>query len=194
MKIIIDESGFPLIDIKGLGAINAWPVTKFQIERFIADTNLLGDNWYDSVIKLNPRVSYKYFDIDNYEKLFVTGVKPQEALQYAHWLGPQYDLLTIEEWRKFYQALGVHSIPELSGSLSVSASHIWNKMAIHCNTLKDMTLVQGGLIEWVKKGSKFVGLGAPRPSFLHNVFNPLIDEWVPLKDRLFFMGFRLIRR
>ena len=194
MKITVDEIGSPLIEVKGLGAINAWPVTKFQFERFIAETNSFGDKWYDAVLNLNPRVSYKHFDVDNYEKLFMAGIRPREALEFAHWLGPGYDLLTVDEWRAFYNALGVHTVPEFHGELSISASHIWNQLARQSSTLKDLTLMHNGLIEWVKKGSKFVGLGSPRASFLHNVFNPMTDEWVPLKDRVFYLGFRLIRR
>jgi hypothetical protein len=194
MKIAVDEMGFPLIEVKGLGSIDVWPVTKFQFERFIAATNKFGDKKYDMMLGLNPRVSYKHFDFNNYEKLFVSGINPQEALEYARWLGPTYDLLTVDEWRTFHHALGVHSIPDLPGDLSISATCIWNKLAGQVNTLKELTLVHDGLMEWVKKDSKFVGLGTPRPSFLHNVFNPLMDEWVPLKDRIFYLGFRLIRR
>jgi hypothetical protein len=194
MKYLVDETGFPLVEVNGLGTVTVWPIAKLQFERYIAETNSFGDKRYDIILGLNPRISYKYFDINNYEKLFISGIKPLEALEYAKWLGPDYDLLTLDEWRTFHTSLGVRNIPELPGNLSIPAGCIWKKLANHMNTLKDLTLIQGGLVEWVKKDSKFVGLGAPRSSFLHHVLNPLKDECVPVKERVYYLGFRLIRR
>lgn len=195
MKIVIDKTGFPLIKIGNLGSVHLWPVTNVQFERFICETNRFEDTWYDSILKLNPRVSYKYFDKQNYEGLFVTGVTPQEALGFARWLGEGFELPTVDEWRRFYRMLSDESIPEMPTSgLSTSAYSIWLKLKGFLKGPRKFALVQDGIVEWAKKGDKHIGLGAPRSSFHPNAFDPLNDEVTPLQERVFYFGFRLIRR
>jgi hypothetical protein len=62
--------------------------------------------------------------------------------------------------------------------------------------LLDISLLRGGLVEWVRHGRSWVGLGAPRPDFHPNLWDPLNHEIKPLRpsDRLPYFGFRLIRR
>jgi hypothetical protein len=195
MKISVDKTGFPLVEVKELGIINIWPITKVQFERFMSETNMFGDKWYDSLLRLNPRISYKYFDKNSYERLFLTGIKPEEVISFAHWLGEDFDLLTLDEWRSVYRVFGFHSVPELPATgLSTPANTIWLKLRAFSKTLTGFALMHDGLIEWVRKGTNYIGLGTPRHSFLPNAYNPLNDEVILLEERLFYLGFRLIRR
>ncbi len=83
------------------------PVTKIQFERFLAESHNLGDDSYKEALRLNPSVSHQQFTPDNREQLFVTGILPQEALNFARWMGNEFDLPTVEEWRFIYDALAL---------------------------------------------------------------------------------------
>jgi hypothetical protein len=52
------------------------------------------------------------------------------------------------------------------------------------------------VVEWVRQGQTWVGLGAPRPQFHPNLWDPLTNEVKPLRldERLPYFGFRLVRR
>lgn len=194
MNILADRTGFPLVDVKELGLINLWPVTKVQLERFMADTNTLGDRWYESLLSLNCRASCRHFDRNDYEKVFITGITPQEALRFANWLGDGFDLPTLEEWRRFYRIIRTRSLPDSpNSSLSVDASSIWLNLRSG-KTPVDFALMRHGLVEWVRRGDKYTGVGKPRDSFLRNAYDPLEDEVDPISERVFCFGFRLIRR
>jgi hypothetical protein len=61
----------------------------------------------------------------------------------------------------------------------------------------ELALLRGGVVEWVREGCGFGGLGAPRPGFYPNTWNPQRDGPVrPLsaEARLPYFGFRLVRR
>ena len=53
-----------------------------------------------------------------------------------------------------------------------------------------------GVVEWAGKGGSWVGLGAPRPDFQPNLWNPLVEEVRANRpgERLRYFGFRLVRR
>lgn len=194
MKIRADRTGFPLLEVKELGLISIWPVTKVQFECYMSEPNLYGDNWYESLLKLNPRMSCRDIDSACYERLFLTGIRPDEALQFANWLGEDFDLPTIEEWRSFYRISQKMRVPDAGvPSLSVDATSIWGSFGVK-KTLRDFTLMREGLVEWVRDGSEYVGVGLPRSSFLANAYNPLNDKILRIEERVFCFGFRLIRR
>lgn len=195
MKISIDKTGFPLIEIENIGAINMWPITKIQFERFMSESNIFGDKWYDSILKLNPRISHKSFDRSNYEKLFITGIKHEESISFAHWLGADFDLLTLDEWRILYRDLVFYKMTDLSiAELSSTAHTIWLKLGAYSIDLRDFSLMRHGLLEWVREGVDYTTSGKPRQSFFSNAFDPLKNTITPFEERLFCLGFRLIRR
>ncbi len=199
MKVLTDKTGFPLVTMEELGTFHILPITKFQFEMFISETNRYGDNWYSSILKLNPRISYKYFDEKNYERIFTTGVLPEEALDFARWLGEGFDLPTIDEWRGFYRLLkGDIRFESLTSNSNISARAFTElqKLKMFLSTPLKFTLMKDGLVEWVRRNDKYVGLGSPRNSFHPNAWNPLTDEVrvINITERLFYFGFRLIRR
>ncbi len=60
----------------------------------------------------------------------------------------------------------------------------------------DLALMREGLVEWVGQGKTWAGLGAPRPGFFPNLWDPLDHEVKPIRldERLPYFGFRLVRR
>jgi hypothetical protein len=201
-KLIVDKTGFPLAVVPGIGAFHLWPVTKFQFEQFMSETDRYGDNWYESILSLNKRISFKYFSKDNYEKLFMTGILPGEALEFAGWLGDNFDLPTEEEWKTFYRFIDDQADIRFPTGLAAPALAIRQGFGKFLHTPKELSLLQGGVLEWVKgvKGHKgdnhYVGRGVPRPSFHPNAWSPLDAsiKGIDTNERVFFFGFRLITR
>jgi len=207
MSFSYDRLGFPMMPLPDLSLeVHLLPVTKIQFERFIAEAdNDFGSNWYKDVLALNARVSYKHFTANNQERLFITGVLPEEALAFARWLGRAFDLPTREEWRAIYQAFT--DIPISANHLQLKSSaakpahiileNLLQDFPINDRTLVELTLMREGLVEWASTPTgTWVGLGQPRSTFFPNLLNPLSDEFKPLEadKRLYFFGFRLIRR
>lgn len=212
MQISIDRTGFPFIGGGGL-LVHLLPVTKVQFERFLAESpphSPYGDTWYETVLQINPRVSYRHFTAENREGIFITGILPEEALGFARWLGEGFRLPSLHEWRMVYQALLQRDMVErkllqqLLSACGEQARTILEKLVAHPTPAKarsgqirwlDLALMHHGLVEWVKDNSKYIGLGSPRPQFYSNLWNPLVDEVAPLRpgERLAYFGFRLVR-
>ncbi len=196
MEILTDKIGFPLVRVENVGSFNLWPVTKLQFERFLAEPNEFGDSWYEAVLRLNSRVSHQDFGLENYENLVITGILPREALSFARWFDEKFDLPTIEEWRAFYRTVKNADIPPSPTGLSRPAAAIWAKLAKMTSGLLDFALLDNGVVEWVRRNGSFAGLGCPRPHFLKNAWNPLVDlvRAINLSERISFFGFRLLKR
>ena len=106
MLFSCDRTGFPLIAVPEVAAhVQLLPVTKAQFECFIVEPNPFGDAWYEEVLQLNPRVTYRRYGADERARLFLTGILPEEALLFARWVGEGFDLPTVDEWRAIYAAL-----------------------------------------------------------------------------------------
>jgi formylglycine-generating enzyme required for sulfatase activity len=200
MSSCCDRSGFPLLPVPALRlVVHLLPVTKVQFEAFLAEPNAYGDQWYEELLALNPRVSYRTFGVQDRERLLLSGVLPQEALAFAHWLGPGFDLPTVAEWRGIARALAAEP---------ASSAPLVNCCAVACETVQrivgqlkprhllDVSLLQGGLVEWARAASGYVGLGTPRQEFQPNLWDPFTEEVRPLRpqQRLRAFGFRLVRR
>jgi hypothetical protein len=135
MKIYVDKTGFPLLEVDEAGSFNLWPIAKLQFERFIYETNQYGDSWYETVLLLNPRVSYRHLDRNNYERFFISGVLPDEALNFSKWFGEGFDLPTIKEWRMLNNLLKSErtlKLPEME--LSVPACTLCQNMSVFSST------------------------------------------------------------
>jgi len=202
MQLQSDALGFPIVYV---GTLDLWvsllPITKVQFERFIAEENSFGDSWYDEVLNISQRRSWRNIASDVRESLFITAIFPSEALAFAEWLGKDFDLPTREEWSQMYQLmqrmpLPIQSLQAFTGHPVAEA--ILNSILsqVEPSNMAEMSLLQGGVIEWVRQGHKFVGLGKPRAQFLENSFNPEADEplYSPRNERSRYFGFRLVRR
>ena len=62
--------------------------------------------------------------------------------------------------------------------------------------MRELSLMEGGLVEWVRDGHNFAGLGCPRPELLPSLYNPLADEVRPIRpdQRLPYFGLRAVRQ
>lgn len=212
MQWSFDKTGFPLIYISGL-QVQLLPVTKVQFERFLTEYRKFGDSWYENLLSINPRVSYRTFTSENREGIFITGLLPSEITPFIEWMGDGFRLPTLKEWRDIYYKLKkttfkremlenfiLQSKSEQTKTIieklveQLTHEMIYQKPRRDLNWL-DVTLMYYGLVEWIKEGGRYVGVGAPRPSFYPNLWDPLRDVVQPLKEneRLFYFGFRLIR-
>jgi hypothetical protein len=202
MLLSLDKTNFPLLAVEAVGIeINLLPITKVQFAQFVEETGGANEQQYQEMVALNPAVSPNQFAIDERERLFVSGILPKEALAFARWLGQDFDLPTVKEWRAIYTALRRTSVPirdELTtGMPEGPAKSILEKLdTLNPNSMLDVSLMRHGLVEWVKKGKSYAGLGVPRPEFQGNLWDPMINEIKPitLTDRVPYFGFRLVRR
>lgn len=207
MQFCFDRTGFPLVDLPDLEVqVHLLPVSKVQLERFLMEPNEFDDAWYETLLRVHGRVSYRRFSENERERVFVGGILPLEAVAFAQWLGPDFRLPTVIEWRKVYKRMEQLPIEEstwhaLLEACSAPAKDILeqlrNQMCPH--RWLELSLLTGGLVEWVVAESateqeRYAGLGKPRRSFQPGVWNPLQDiiRPVSLEQRVSYFGFRLV--
>jgi formylglycine-generating enzyme required for sulfatase activity len=204
MPSVCDRAGFPLLRLAELGLeVQLWPVAKVQFERFLAEPDGLGDNWYEEVLKQNARVSWRSASEEAREQLLLTAVLPAEALRFAAWLGAGFDLPTLEEWRNIHRALAgdiltTAKLVAVRSQAGEAARGIMDRLIrqLQPRTMLDLSLMRGGVVEWVREGRNWTGLGCPREAFWPNVWDPLTEAVRPIDAaaRLPYFGFRLVRR
>jgi hypothetical protein len=202
MLISFDKTNFPLVVIEEAGVeMHLLPVTKSQFEQYVQETGAVNRSRYEEMLALNPAVPHANFRAEEREKLFVTGILPKEALKFAEWLGEGFDLPTVKEWRAALAALRRVPPPRrnlITDLIEGPADDILERLEeqIHIRSLLDYTLMRDGLVEWVWQQKNLVGLGAPRPEFHPNLWDPLYNEIKPLRldVRVPYFGFRLVRR
>jgi hypothetical protein len=206
----VDRAGFPLIYIEPLGMfVHLFPVAKAQFERFLCQCNSpkWGDRHYAELLGCNPRVSPRELQTSAHECMFLTGILPQEANEFARWLGRGYGLLQIDEWRAAARWLGGQDatpmLPELAGrGLSHIAADLWQALwaEIKPASLLELSLMEGGVVEWVLGScvggsGQHIGMGHPHSSFFPSLKTP-DAPLVPIDAgrRMRHFGFRLRRR
>jgi len=124
MDCCFDRTGFPYIELKDPAlAVSLLPLTKLQFEYYLADLTPQGDNWYEELLTLNPRVSPQRFTPEQRERLFLTGLLPAEAEAYAAWLGDGYRLPTVAEWRAIYRCFQSTAFTPLVASPAPGIGH-----------------------------------------------------------------------
>jgi len=202
MLVSFDRTNFPLIAVERVGLeVHLLPVTKWQFEQFVAESGVLEQARYQKMLALNPAFPAGEFTVEERERLFVTGILPAEAQTFARWLGQGFDLPTVAEWRKIYTSLEGTSLPkhDLAAELAdTPAGTVLAQLTRQLDPLlmADLALLRGGLVEWARQEQNWVGLGAPRPQFYSNLWDPLFNEVKPIRpgERLPYFGFRLVRR
>lgn len=202
MLISLDRTGFPLVAIEQMALeVHLLPITKIQFEPFVADSEAVNQTAYLSMLVLNPAIDPAEFTAEGRERLFIGGTLPEETLAFARWLGQGFDLPTTREWRLIYRSLRRMALPRhrLSSVLDEGPARlIVDKLASDSRafSMLDLSLMNGGLVEWVQAEPGWAGLGAPRPSFHANLWDPLTNLVRPIRpdERLAYFGFRLVRR
>lgn len=201
MQFIFDKTGFPVLRLPNLHLeTHLFPVMKMQFERFLADSGSLGDLAYEEMLAGNPRVSHLRATSENREGMILTGVLPSEALAFANWLGRGLDLPTVAEWRAMYGALSQMQWP-VSPTLDpvikrLSPACVQMMRQLPTDSMFDFSLMHGGVVEWVRDGGDYVGLGQPRDVFCAQLFAPMDEVVTPIRpgQRLPYFGFRLVKR
>jgi len=208
MRWLFDRTNFPLLRLGELGLdVQLLPVTKIQFERFLSEPNRFDDVCYKELLNLNPRISYKSFTIQNRENIFISGLIPDEIKAFMAWMDDGLSIPTVEQWRKINAVLlrkkfnlknwerlfSLCKQAEAEQALKILQQL---KEQLNPSAWLDLTLMMGGLTEWVLYKDRWVGLGSPRSEFYPNLWNPLSDIVEPflLDLRIPFFGFRLIRK
>lgn len=197
-----DQTGYPMIYIPSLRLwIHALPITKIQFEVYLSNANDFGNSGYREILVQNPRVSFRHFDDNDYEGLFLTGVSVRAVQKYLSWCGINYQLPDNRQWKQAYSWLlsqPVHEHPTNWNAFSQSAQAIWEGLGrIHRpQNLAEQMLMQGGILEWVidrdKLPAGYGGMGRPHSSFWNVLRHPADAPVHPIEDIRPF-GFRLIR-
>jgi len=207
MRWSFDRTGYPLLELPQVGwAVQLWPVTKVQYERFLAEPTGPGDEWYETLLTISPRVSILNGNEKNYESLFLGGILPEEAVSFARWLGPGFELPKQSDWRIVDQTLTDEKLAEEDvtalrdeAQLHPQARKLldWRLKQFQPTTWGQLAVLRDGMLEWVAlKDGRFGGLGSTRPKFLAAIVNPQRDEPVtPVRpeERKPYFGFRLLR-
>lgn len=199
-----------------LGAhVHLLPVTKIQFEYFLTDRPEphFSESWYKGVLAHNPRVSPGKVRQKNYWNAFLTGLTPEEAGNFANWLGKTtddaFELPTSDEWYELYQEM--KGQPPLSQALFRSLNFPARVEALLQNVdkaaameqeaqrdLADSMMLREGVFEWVQlKGDKWGGAGLPNGSIGGGIIN--LDAGQPKQPQAVdpappFYGFRLLKR
>lgn len=200
MQFSCDKTGFPLITANGQ-TLSLLPVTKLQFERYLSEPAGLSSSWYQQILKLSPRCSFRDFSNGTRESLFMTAVTFEEANQFALWLHPSARLPQGREWQSFARELKAVTFSMVARDLlqcgmNAAAQTLVDRLIdfIKPSTLADLALIRDGVLEWVSARPEPGGLGAPRPSFFKNTFDPYHDDpkthFSP--ERSPYYGFRIL--
>lgn len=202
LNFILDPSGFPMVKLdKQNFFIHLLPVTRYQFERFICASpkKEYGDSRYEAIETMNPRVTPAKIDSSNYEGVFISGITPEEALDFLNFQGEGFDLPKVEEWQDAYRYLKNHAefvreFPEFS-SEGITGK-ILKRISELPGNFFDKTFMNNCLVEWVRDGKSFAGSGSPRSSFHENAYNPESEIWRPFNTnkRMRHFGFRGVKR
>ena len=210
---IEERTRFPLIQFVPGKSMGIWPVTKFQFEQFLIESESGNDDYYEKILKLNPRVSYRprsfKFFVKSIEGLIISGILYEEAVKYCEWLGPEYGVPTNSEWSLFEKFVANMIFPiEPPQGISDSAKEIWNNFAkMHCKEIDPQEVscsalygpifsrIKYGVYEWIADSERNKGRGMPNQSFFKHAYT--VNEPIILikpEQRHHFMGFRVIKR
>ena len=169
---ILDRTGFPYLPLPSTRlAIGLLPVTKAQVEVYLADPAGPGDDWYAELLAVGPRAGWRSPAQAPATEYVLTGVLPPEVEQFCGWLGAGYRLPNVPEWRagdRTVAALPPDWFRELADTLPARGGHpaatgLLRRFAdAGRETAPERTLFRDGVLEWVTKpGGPPGGLGRP---------------------------------
>ena len=203
-----DRTGFPLLHLIDLGCyVHMLPVTKAQFSEY-AKEHEYTQTIFEAASGTNPLDREKPASTIRLEQHLMTGILPDEAEHFAAWIGQAEDenarlkLPTVSEWREIYNAFQYELVQPLAGHICEACPNPLARDLIQLiletrtpHTLQDLSLMRGGVVEWVDAKGNWQGLGCPDPSFFPNTFEPLRDTFDPIdpERRMREFGFRVMR-
>jgi hypothetical protein len=213
-QLILDTTGFPMIWVGDIQAyVHCLPVTKIQFEYFLSDGPSLefNEEWYDTILTLNPRVSPRSINRSNYWKLFLTGIKPEEIGSYAEWCGDDYDTLNVNEWKCLLRYFirspfqkNIYSDLELGNRQEILLKKVTSVIEELCRgelSQAEQFFYRYGVMEWVRSinySQDWVGFGQTVAGFQSSMRTADMETPEvprnPDRNRLHYYGFRLIKR
>lgn len=222
LNFVLDKAGFPMLWIEEIGAYLHWlPVTKVQFETYICaqPETAFDEVWYHQALSLNERVSPGAVTDKNLWKAFMTGITPSEAQKYAAWCGDDFSLPSSEEWFTTYKALQSERAIELTfadeltkipqrvhqllKTMDTASKRIARSQNITERTLATQMMMRFGVMEWVeyslssRNSTGWGGMGEPLRVFhaqMSSVERGQVSTPLNIENRMFYYGFRLIRR
>jgi len=202
---LFDRTGFAYYPVPAARiAVAVLPLTKAQIELWLADPEGPGDDWYADLLKVGPRFGWRATGRLTVSQLLLTGLNPEEAGFFAAWLGDGYRLPMTAEWRASDRALGSLPVANLQALINDSRLHpaaagIMRRLAeAGRKTSPGLSLLEGGVLEWVARPTPpHGGLGRPPsdPSAPRLILDPQAFDPVTLirPGRYSAFGARLVR-
>lgn len=202
----LDAAAFPVVRCPRTGLdAGVLPVTRVQFEYFLGGTTDFPEDAYAGIDRASPRAGWRSAPAAHPERVFLAGVRPDEAERLGTWLGGGFRLPTEAEWRAVDAAFGrlgpdVQPLRKLAASPRVHPAarailgwHLDREGA----TWRAVGRLDGGLLEWVRLRAGGYGLfGRPPPALVRIVHNPQTHDPVrPTTDaRHPSFGFRLVRQ
>ena len=181
-----DRAGFPMVWIPPLAAfVHLFPILKAQFECFLTQTDLpeFGDQWYQQLLRYNPRLALSARTFGEYEQLCLTGLLPEDLAAFAEWQGSGFRSLTLREWQVAAEWMARQglSVPpaEVEHAMALAARRIWTGLlaALQPQTLHDLALLRNGVVEWVIEPDGLAqGMGRPRQRFQPGFAQ---SPWIP---------------
>ena len=182
--------------------MHLFPVTRAQFSQCEALQPNYGTAC-EAVQKVAPHIRHNTL----FEERFMTGVLPSEVETFTHWLSEDqphpFQIPSSDEWPSLFTSLVDEGVDELT--LLDQCDHEEVRSLIHDViaersplTFSELSLKNGGVVEWVTKEGLWRGRGQPRFEFSRTSFgNPDKREIIPVDGyrhrRSFLFGFRLIQ-
>ena len=191
MKPVLDRAGAPMIWVDALqGHLHWLPVTKLQIETFLCDFHHshFDQKWYEGLInetnekdkktepRGNGRVEPALILKDNYQRAFLTGIRPREVQDFVQWNNDHkpgecfYYMLTDAEWRAAYAELQARpAYPSLAHfeqlNIKSRMTTLLNRMQAvareltrsRAMQLSEQMFLTKGVLEWVTHPMELYG-------------------------------------
>lgn len=194
--IEFDKTGFPMISKREWNYfISLFPVCKYQFEVFMVAVgpkgDLYTDAWYRKLLEINPRISWMAWYKKPWE-YFITGIRPDEITCFLKYLGEDFSLPEVWQWRSFFQVS--HEIlnmrlrlKELCRGNAAPPVELWLEKGL-------FPLFQEGLLEIVMEGGEHQYIGRPWQGLLANTWSPesvRVVNWELCRKAV---GFRLMKR
>ena len=118
MECIIGKDKFPLIKFENDRYTHIFPVTKYQFERYIWESERAPDINYDDMLKTNPRISPEEVSKKKLNPLFITNITFREASDFARWMKGR--LPVRDEIEVIYNCLGSIKVSNIFDSIKKS--------------------------------------------------------------------------